>query len=292
MKKLLCLFLAICLIFSLTACGNNVQDNNQSSSSENFSSEETQTAQIKPLAAYNQAAKNMEEVMSNQKLSMTFDGTMKMSSDDIGISTEIGMNGDVKVSPKDNKMSVNMTMSAMGTDFTMSMYGDGTNMYMFMLGSTFKAPYDVDATEDFTESNLILFEDVTVLEDSREDLEDGSTKVSIKIDPDSLTETVKEALAEALESFDTGMDSEDAELSIEFDYKSLDIEATIDKDGIVKSCTLNCLADMKFEDQTVSYDLVLNYGFELLPDDYEISPPDNIDMENAVETEELPDGAI
>jgi len=161
-----------------------------------------------------------------------------------------------------------------------------------MLGNTFKLPYDLEMIESFADTDMLVFEGAQVLEESKEELDDGSIKVIINFDPVSLSEATKQELNVLLESFNSGMEDLVFDLSIEVEYKSLKVEAIINKDGVASNSKLECSCEMSVGGQTISYDLALDYEYQLLPDDYEISSPANIGMENAIETEELPDGAI
>ncbi|HHW45357.1 MAG TPA: hypothetical protein GXX17_00410 [Clostridiales bacterium] len=233
----------------------------------------------------------MNDLFGDKKVAITYDGFMKMNAVDLGMSTNMDISEETKIAPKDNKMAMNMTYGVMGTEVTMSMYSDGTNIYLFMLGSTFKAPFNEEIKGALSEAEALLVEGAEPLEESKEKLEDGSIKVTIKLDPASLSEISTGQLNKLLNAFSSGMNGMEA-TDAEMEYKSLIVEAVIDKEGVLRSGKLDCSFDMSVEGQTIAYETVLNYEYEFLPDDYEINPPKNIDMENAIETEELPDGAI
>ncbi|MEE0776854.1 MAG: DUF6612 family protein [Bacillota bacterium] len=204
LKKILCTMIAIAMLFSFAACG------------------EEKTSQD-PMDIYLAAAEKNEN-LNDQDLTMVMDYTMDLDGQSIDVSSDI--DAKIKDYNKDTmQMEMFMNMEMAGSTIAMNMYYVDGYYYMDTMGQKMKYSMDIQTMVEQLEGQLGVETFEKEMIQSIEASEDGKT-LTMVIDGKAMSKFMEQALASTL---NTG--SESGDITID----DIDCVLTLDDDGYIAS---------------------------------------------------------
>lgn len=240
MKKKVTVFLAAAMVFALTACsgGNEAK------------------------AVYDDATKKTSELTSIEATSL-IDMKMAQGKDEENVTMDLDMKM-VDLNTENMRYLAEGKTSVMGQNVDLSMYYEGGYYYMETAGQKIKYAMDLD-------------EMMKQIKQSTENTMDSSymKKLAVKKDGENqvLTFTVDASKMETfakqiMEQLGTGAEG------VTYTIKSVDGEATVNKDGYITAQKVNLSMEMTLEGQTITIDMVTDTTYKNPGQQVEVTAPD------------------
>lgn len=279
MKKLCIALLAAVLLIFPAACSDKT-DNGGVDASSAISA--PSSAAQDGMALYKAGAEKIDAAMREGSLKYQYTSNVAFTS--AGVTQNMGISGDMVMSWKDGlqiSMTTDMTMGSSDTVIQSALYSDGKTIYSSAMGQTVKQTLDQATTTQLEErifgqaGTAANLENASVLEQTVTEEAEGGYTVTLTLDPASLSDV--SGLLDGV----TDM------AQVEYQINTMTLTAKLDQTGMLTSVEADADLDMTQNGQEINVGVRYSTSYSDVGGDFTITPPDSIDMENAVETESI-----
>jgi len=276
MKKITVMIMVAIIICMTSACdGLSLKTfiDNESSPSEQSSSEVA--APTSALEACKEADRKMEELYKTHAVELVLDANMNVSVS--GQSQSVTISGTGVMNEINNIAAMNMAvnMPALGVSMNTAWYCDGISYYTWLAGKTYRLPLDETTKSEISSADGDLdYENLVAESETLNKAENGGYDYTIVVSLGSLSQDAKNSM---LKIFNL----ENSDVNI----KTMTISGNIGTDGIFASECIAMSVESTTEGVTTPMDMNMNFKYDIKDEGYQITVPELIDIENAIDSD-------